>query len=233
LEFNNSFNQMVVEWRRRQSNQARERKDAAARKKLRKQESHEKKQRERLQRAGAALSGGTPFQQEAYEEAVVRLSEAIIQLIRAGDRVTLSIPDSNVSEWLVQKSFRDQWGLQLSREQVHAVCMKLRGEDGSAAPAPTATTHQQSPVVNVRAKQLPDQSQTRLPPIGTRATQQHTSHHMPAGGSEESSSGGAGAAGGGYAGDVILGKHVKTLVVHLKNFIAPIKKQKKRCRQTS
>lgn len=204
-EFNISFNQMLVEWRRRDRKEARERKEISARKQIRKQESMKRKNKqERSVAAGGEV--GKSFQSAIYEQSVVRLSETIVRLLQAGDKVTLSIPDGFVSEWYVQRCFREQWNLQLSREEVRTICMKLRGEDDcSRIPVSDANQMASSPV---------DQVQTKLPNIATASGGSPLRNGHIADDSD-------------VGGDMVLGKHVKTLIVHLKHFVSP-KKAKKR-----
>ena len=115
---------MLVECRRRESKQARE-------KKASEEKRAHLRQVKRTEHSLMSWKAGQRvrhFRQGAYERGVVKLSEAILGMCKGGGRIVLSIPDGYISETFVQRSLKDQWDVQLTGEEVHSICAKLRGE---------------------------------------------------------------------------------------------------------
>eukprot|EP00602_Paraphysomonas_sp_CaronLab_P009330 CAMPEP_0185037410 /NCGR_PEP_ID=MMETSP1103-20130426/31761_1 /TAXON_ID=36769 /ORGANISM="Paraphysomonas bandaiensis, Strain Caron Lab Isolate" /LENGTH=417 /DNA_ID=CAMNT_0027575367 /DNA_START=285 /DNA_END=1538 /DNA_ORIENTATION=+ len=117
-EFMCSFNQMLVERRRRDEQTARDR-ITQAQERQKRRERVVAKQREKVL-AKTALE----YNCRAYEKAVVKLSEAALQ---TGVKC-LYMPDGYVSLSFARTAIREQLGVMLSPTQMYSLCVKISGE---------------------------------------------------------------------------------------------------------
>jgi hypothetical protein len=93
-----------------------------------------------------------PFNKTNFEQAIVKLSEGIVQFLDQNTAITteilLSVPDGNISEWYGRKILKEQLDVRLTQQEMRCLCMKLRGEQSSSSSlSPSSSVSSAAPLL--------------------------------------------------------------------------------------
>jgi hypothetical protein len=145
-ELNNSFSQMIIEWRRR---------DERMKQDKRHQHHHNRHavvhQHKAFHQPSPSLEAiPIPFTKADFERAIVKISEGIVSYLEQNTAITteilLPVPDGNISERYGRKVLKEQLNVRLTRPEMRCLCMKLRGElSSSSSPSPSSSVLSRSP----------------------------------------------------------------------------------------